>query len=137
MRLGWLDTMQASRLNHVTGTTYPAALGGTYLALFSVMPTSDGTGGTEVTGTRPSITLGSPTADYNGRHFMTNASAVTSITLANTSPAYIVGFGIYDAATSGNLYYIDHLPMPFQVAKTATISIAAKAVKVYAEPPTI
>lgn len=135
-RAGWLDTMQQSRLQHLTGSTYPSAPGGTYLALFSKMPLSDGSGGVEVTGTRPSITLSAPVTDANGRHYATNASAINSIALANASAAQVVGFGIYSAATGGTLYYADRLP-PFQVSAGQTISVYAGQIKVYAEPPTV
>lgn len=135
-RAGFVDSFHNSRLTHITGTVYPANPAGTFLALYAgSMPVSDGTGGTEVTGTRPAITLGAPQTDFNGRAYITHAAAVSSITLTNTSPAEVVGFGIFAANSGGTPIYVDRMPAPFQVAAGATISIPAGAVKLYAEPP--
>lgn len=136
-RTGWPDSLHGSRLQHLTGTAYPAVPTGTFLALYSKMPLSDGTGGVEVTGTRPAITLGAPLTDYNNRQYITNAAAVNGIVLTNTSPCQVVGFGIAGAATAGTVYYNDRLPSSFQVAAGGTVNIPATGIKVYAEPPTI
>ena len=134
-RTGFIDSYHQSRLQHLTGTSYPANPTGTFLALYiSAMPASDGSGGTEATGTRPAITFGAPATDGNGRYYMSNSSAISNITLQNTSAGEVVGFGIFAASTGGAPLYMDRLP-PFQVQAGATITIAANAVKVYAEPP--
>lgn len=137
-RSGHPDTIQVSRLNHLKGTTYPAAPGATYLALYAgSLPLSDGSGGNEISpATRPAITFGSISTDGNGRHYMTN-NAVNNITLTNTSAAEIVGFGICSANSGGTPLYFDRLPGGFQVAAGATITIPAGMIKIFAEPPTI
>lgn len=135
-RTGYPDTLHSSRLQHLTGTAYPAVPTGLFLALFTKMPLSDGTGAVEVTGTRPSITLGAPIMDYNSRQYITNASPI-SATLVNASAGQIVGFGIFGAATGGTLYYADRLPSSFQVSAGQAVTIPANGIKVYAEPPTI
>lgn len=137
LRTGFIDSYHASRLNHLKNTAYPAALTTAYLALYAgSMPLSDGTGGTEVTGTRQAITFGSPATDTAGRQYITNTSAITQ-TLTNTSPATLVGFGIQAASTGGTPVYVDRLPSPFQVAAGAIVTIPVGGIKVYAEPPTI
>lgn len=136
-RTGFTDTYHDSRLNHLTGTSYPATPAGNYLALYiGALPASDGTGGIEATGTRPAITLGSPTTDGSGRKYVTHASAVSSISLGNSAAGEIVGFGLFAAATGGSPIYVDRLP-PFQVAANATVTISAGTIKIYAEPPTL
>ena len=79
----------------------PAAI---YVALFSVMPNAAGTGGTEVTGgVYPRVQHGpgdtywdEPTVDGE----IVNLGTITFSNLPNFSTT-IVGFGLYDAATSG------------------------------------
>lgn len=136
-RTGFVDAYHNSRLTHITGTSYPANPVGTFLALFmGKMPLSDGTGGTEVTGTRPAITLGAPQTDFNNRAYITHAAGVNNITLTNTSAGEVVGFGIFAANSGGTPIYTGALP-PFQAQAGATVSIPAGTVKLYAEPPTI
>lgn len=135
-RTGFVDSYHNSRLTHLTGTSYPANPAGNFLALYiGKIPDSSGSGGTEATGTRPAITLGSPATDASNRYYITHSSAVSNITLTNSAAGEIVGFGIYAASTGGSPIYIGQLA-PFQVAAGATVTIPAGAVKVYAEPPT-
>lgn len=134
-RSGFIDSFHNSRLTHLTGTSYPANPAGTYLALYiGALPLSDGTGGTEATGTRPAITLGSPATDGNGRYYITHAASV-SATLTNSGAGEIVGFGLFAAATGGTPIYVDRLP-PFQVQANAAVTIPAGAVRIFAEPAT-
>jgi hypothetical protein len=136
-RTGFTDTYHSSRLNHLKNTAYPAALTSAFLALYiGSLPLSDGTGGTEATGTRQAITFGSPVTDGNGRQYIANTSAITQ-TLTTTAPGTLVGFGIQAASTGGTPVYIDRLPSPFQVAAGASVTIPVGGIKVYAEPKTI
>lgn len=132
-RTGAPDTFHQARLNYITGTTHPAAPVGLYLALFiGTMPDSTGANGSEATGTRPAITLGSPAQDANGRWYITNAGSV-SVTIANNSGGEIVGFGLYSAATGGTLLYTDTMPAPFPALANAALTIAAGQIKVYSD----
>ena len=127
-RAGWVDAQQSTRLS--VGTVYLAIYAGQ-------LPLSNGTGGTEVSpASRPAITFGSVAQDANGRHYQAN-NAVNNIVLTNASPCWISGFGICTAATGATVIYLDRLPTPYQVAKLATISIPAGAIRMYAEPATI
>lgn len=106
----------------ITGATAAAGTGPStlYVGLYTTNPTGDnGTGGTEVstTGTnyaRASIASslanwagtgtnsgGSVSSGTDGK--TSNAGAVTFNTPGGTSWGTITGFGIFDAATSGNL----------------------------------
>ena len=138
-RRGFVDAYHSSRLNHLTGTTYPAAPVTLYLGLFAgKLADSSGAGGTEISpATRPTLTLGTTQTDPNNRQYITNGSAITGIVLTNTSLAEVIGFGVFAANSGGSPIYVDTLPSPFQVAAGATITIPANAIKIFAEPPTI
>jgi hypothetical protein len=82
----------------------PSAL---YVGLFTVLPTSDaGTGGTEVSGggyQRMSLgTLSSAWTAWTAASGIRNAADI-SFPQATTAWGTVVGMGIWDAATGGNL----------------------------------
>jgi hypothetical protein len=81
-----------------TGYSSPATV---YVALFTTDPTDDGSG-TEVTGgsyARVAATFGAPS---NGA---SSTSADVQFAQATVNWGTVTHFGIYDAATSGNLLY--------------------------------
>lgn len=76
-----------------------------YVALFTVMPADDGTGGTEVTGGSYARVLHGPddakwAAPTGGNGQFSNASAVTYAT-PTANWGTVVGFGLYDASSAG------------------------------------
>lgn len=106
------DYLNSAMLNWLKGTTFPAAPATTYVALFTVAPTSDaGTGGTEVSGgsyARVAVTLSSGWSAISGGG--TTAEQISNsgvITFATPSANWgtVVAFGLYDAVTAGNLLY--------------------------------
>jgi len=130
---GFIDAYHSAHLQGLAGTAYPAPLAGTYLALYGgSIPLSDGSGGTEFTGTRPAVTLGATQIDTNGHAYVTNTAPVT-VTLASLSGGTLMGFGICAAATGGTPVYVDRLPSGFQVGALASVTIPAGALKIYAE----
>ncbi len=89
------------------GTAFPTAPTNTYVALFTANPTNAG-GGTEVTGGSyarvavassgwSALTGTSPTAISN--------SAQITFPAATASWGTIIGWGLYDASTAGNLLF--------------------------------
>jgi hypothetical protein len=75
-----------------------------YIGFFTTNPTNDNNAGTEMTGgnyARQSCTFGAPTG--YGPSSMTNTGAVTwsGVTWSGT----IVGWGIWDLSSAGNLRY--------------------------------
>jgi hypothetical protein len=99
-------------LNYITGRTAMPTLPTVYGALFTVAGTDSGTGFTEVSaGAYARVALATP--------FGTAASGVAPSTISNSAainfPAAtaswgnIIAFGIYDAATGGNLLAWDYL----------------------------
>lgn len=102
------DNLLAYLTDQATMPTMPTP----YLALFTTAPTADdGTGGVEVSG--GSYARVATNGDWAA------ASGTTPVTIANNAtisfPAAtanwgtVVAFGIYDAATSGNLLFWDYL----------------------------
>lgn len=94
------------------GTAYTAPA--TYVALFTVAPADDGTGGTEVSGgsyARVQVNQDGTTEPYwntpvqsGGAGLIDNQGAITFPT-ASGDWGEVVAVGIYDASTVGNLLY--------------------------------
>jgi hypothetical protein len=117
---GFSDYTAENVLAYVVGKTAVPTLPTAYIALFTTAPTSDaGTGGTEVSGgsyARVSTTganWNAATASSGSEPsttpaFISNNAAITFPT-ATASWGTIVAFGVYDAASSGNLLWWDYL----------------------------
>lgn len=112
----YLFQKQLDYLLKNTAWTPPSSL---YLALFTTLPAVDGTGGVEVsvTGTayaRAQILASNGwTGPYmnNGNIEYSNANDITFVT-PTANWGTIVGSGLYDASTGGNLYYISSIAVP-------------------------
>ena len=99
-------------LNWMKGTAFGTAPTTVYVALFTTNPTADdGTGVVEVSGgsyARASITTSSGWSAISGSgtspHQISNAGTITFAT-PTASWGAVIGIGIYDASTSGNLLY--------------------------------
>lgn len=117
---GFSDYTAENVLAYVTGKTAVPTLPTAWVALFTALPTSDaGTGGTEVTGgsyarvTTSGSTWNAPSASVGTEPsvvpaFTSNASTITFAT-ATASWGTVIGFGLYDAITTGNLLAFDYL----------------------------
>lgn len=99
------DYLENAVLNHVfrnTALTSPTTV---HLALYTVLPTDAG-GGTQVTGAgyaRQAITFGAPSAGV-----ITNTNTI-NFTAAGGNYGAVVGVGIFDASTAGNLLAWDDI----------------------------
>lgn len=83
-----------------------------YVALFTVIPTVSG-GGTEVTGgnyVRQTVSFVTPA---NGQ---TSNTSDVLFPIASASWGTVVAFGLYDAASAGNLLYFNQLSVSRTVA---------------------
>lgn len=97
------DTMLKWMFTNAT-VTRPTAW---YVALFTTLPAEDGTGGVEVStsGTgyaRQPATFNTTTSDSGTAKQTSNTSSITFGPFT-ASVNNIIGFGIYDASTGGNL----------------------------------
>jgi hypothetical protein len=125
------NTLELLMLDAVLGKVAYVAPATVYVALFTTAPTSAG-GGVECAGGSyaraamtnnltnwPSATGGGPGSKSNG----------TAITFPTASAAWgtVAAFGIFDAASGGNLLYWGTLTTPRAVALGDTPSFAAAA----------
>ena len=102
---------QSVLTNLIQGTTF-------YVALYTTTPTApDDTGGVEVstTGTayaRTAVTFN--TGPYDAGGMVQAVSNDTSVTFSTATASWgtVVGVGIYDAVTAGNLYYFGDVDSP-------------------------
>lgn len=101
-----------AQLNWFKGTAFPAAPANTYVALFTVAPTSRaGTGGTEVSGgayARQAIASSAWNAVSTSGSGLTSIEQITQVNAitfptATANWGTIVGMGLYDAVSGGNL----------------------------------
>jgi hypothetical protein len=105
MPAGKTNSYSDSVLNLLRGSNVTAF--SPYVGLMSVAPTDDNSTGTELSGSgysRQSITFGAPADEGTGGRKVSNTNVIRfGPASANWSAA--VAFGIYDAASSGNLRY--------------------------------
>ena len=116
-------------LNLAGGSTLtaPAHL---FLALFTVMPGADDTGGTEATGTgyaRLQLTTNTTNFPAATAGSLTNGVDFVMATAGGdwSAAANIVGWGLYDASTSGNLWYSGPVTVPAAVLSGQTPTFPA------------
>lgn len=125
--MGSLSYFAANGLLGLTlrGDTFssPAAV---YLGWFTTPPSADGTG-TEVTGggyARQAVTF-DPATDGN----ITSAAAVTWTALHSGSDQMLAGWGIWDAATAGNLLAFGRTPS-LVIPLGAPVNVPAAAITI-------
>jgi hypothetical protein len=121
------DYLEDAMLNHVlrnTAYTSPTTI---YVALFTTLPADDGTGGVEVTGgsyARQAVTFAAPSSGV-----VANSGAVTFPT-ATASWGTVLGMGLFDAVSGGNLLYFGALATSKTVDNGDQISFANAALTV-------
>lgn len=127
----YLENLIVNLLMGKVGSPYtpPATL---YIALFTVLPGEDGTGGTEVSGgsyARVALT-------NNTTNFPTvsdgNKKNGTIITFPTPTGSWgtVVGMGVYDAASAGNLFYYSSLAASRAVASGQVQRFAVGALQI-------
>lgn len=110
---GKSDYLENKILDHVLGNTAFSAPANLYFALFTSAPTDAG-GGTEVSGfsyARVNLTNNTTNFPNASGGSKSNGAAITFPT-ASGSWGSVVAFGVFDAATSGNLLYWAMLTTP-------------------------
>ena len=118
MASGLTDAFAELVLDHIfdaNGTVADGELSPTnwYLGLFTVLPGQDGTGGTEVSGTdyaRVSTGAGDwAAAGATAARALLNSAAITFPVVGAGGWGTVVGVGIWDASTAGDLRMIGSL----------------------------
>ena len=99
------DYLENKLLDHTLNAVTYTAPAAVYSALFTVIP-SDSTGGTEVTNAASGYTRVVSTFCTAGVTVAGQCVNTGAVTFATAAAGYtVVGYGIMDAATSGNLLY--------------------------------
>lgn len=122
------DYLEKKMLDYVLRDTADWAPSAVYLALHTADPTDAGTGA-EVSGngySRQAITFNEAGAT-NGQ---TTNSSVESFTASGGSFGTVTHFGIWDAASSGNLLYYGALTASKVIADGDTIQFAADSITI-------
>jgi hypothetical protein len=123
--------LQSKWLNWYKGTTAGSGLTTGYIALFTTTPANDGTGGVEVSGgsyARQGLSGTSGWTAQSGSNptAMKNNTAVNFPT-ATANWGTIVGVGVYDASTSGNLLWVGALTSSVVINSGDVLQFAANA----------
>jgi hypothetical protein len=131
---GFTDRVAQGILNHVVGKTTIFTLPTAYVALFTAVGTDAGTGFTEPS-TGAYARVSTAAGDWNSASgsapsLITNANAITFPT-ATANWGNIIAFGLYDAASAGNLLAWDYfgsfnwLPATVSAASPAVLTVKA------------
>lgn len=105
---GFSDYLEKKLLDNTFGSTAYSVPATLYVGLYTVLPIEDGTGGTEVTGgsyARVAVTNNTtnfPNATGGNPSTKSNGVAIT-FTTATANWGDVIGLGIFDASSSGNL----------------------------------
>lgn len=131
MASGKSDYLEAALLNHLFGGVAYTVPGTYYFALFTSAPNDTG-GGTEVNTSGTNYSRKSVTNNTTNFPTITAPASKTngaSIDFTTASAAWgtVVAFGIYDAATSGNLLFWGDLTTARSVLTGDTPRFAAGA----------
>lgn len=121
------DYLEDALLNHVLRNVTYTSPTTIYVGLYTTMPSDDGTGGVEVSGgsyARQSVTFSAPVSGQ-----VANSALVTFPT-ATADWGTVLGIGLFDASTGGNLLYYGTLTASKIVGTGDTISFAASALTV-------
>lgn len=130
--------LENADLNWLKGTTFLTAPTTVYVALFTTNPTDDaGTSAVEVSGgsyARASITTSTGWSSISGAPSapaqISNSGTITFATPTG-SWGTVIGFGIYDALTTGNLLYWGTLTS--QVISTGVVTTFAASALIITE----
>lgn len=121
------DYLETQILNWIKGTTFPAAPSAVYVGLFSSDPTDTGSAGTEVTTTiraagRVAATFGANSGTGDGATSISN-SAIVDFGNADAE-ASVTHFGLFDAASAGNMIVSDALTSSKTINTSDPVSFA-------------
>jgi hypothetical protein len=123
---GKSNFLELELLDHVLGNAAYSAPATTYVALFTATPSDTG-GGTEVSGNayaRVAVTNNATNWPAASAGSKSNGTAVTFPTATPSGWGVVTSFGIFDAASAGNLLYWGPLTANRTVAAADTPSFA-------------
>lgn len=109
------STYQSDVVLNILRGTSPVAPAAVYVGLFSAAPANDSAAGTELAGNayaRQASTFGAPAAGTGQARKITNTGVISFPVATGSDWAQAIAFGIFDAATNGNLLYWEALTTP-------------------------
>jgi len=121
------DYLEDALLNHVLRNTTYTSPTTIYVGLFTTMPSDDGTGGVEVSGgsyARQSVVFAAPSSGVVANN------ALVSFPTATGAWGTVLGMGLFDALSGGNLLYFGTLTASKTVGIGDQISFAGSALTV-------
>ncbi len=121
------DYLENAILDHVLRNTTFTSPTTIYVGLFTTMPADDGTGGVEVSGgsyARQSVAFDAASGGS------TSNTALVTFPTATASWGTVLGIGLFDALSGGNLLYYGTLTTSKAVGNGDTISFSAGALTV-------
>jgi hypothetical protein len=128
-KTGYADTYHQSRVNHLSGTSYPASLTTPYIGLYiGKLPLSDGSGASDVA--RIAVTWAAATQDPNTQRWSIQPTAAMSFTVP--AAGELVGWGVFAASSGGTPVYVDVLP-PSPVNAGQVITLPAASLRAWSE----
>ena len=132
---GYVDSYHQSRINHIAGTGYPAAILTPFIGLYlGSLPVSDGTGNTDLV--RVAVTWTAQAQDPNTNRWYIQPTAALTFAIPAGTKAEVVGWGVYAASSGGTPVYFDEVPAPFPVnggTAGVNVTLPASAFKVWSE----
>lgn len=130
---GYSDSYHQSRINHLAGTAYPAAITTPYIGLYlGKLPLSDGSGATDTV--RAAVTWSAQMQDPNtGRWFIQPNGPVTFPAIPAGVSGQVVGWGVYAAASGGVPAFVDEVPAPFPVLAGQVLTLSAATFRAWSE----
>ena len=111
---GFTDYYEDQIINHMLRAQAFSPAATVYVGLYTTMPDDDGTGGVEVSGNayaRQAVTLAAASGGASSNSVVVTFPVATPATWGT-----VVGFGLFDALTVGNLLMGGTLTVPKAVA---------------------
>lgn len=129
------DYLETQILNWLKGTTFPSAPASVYVGLFSSDPTDTGSAGTEVTTTiraagRVAVSFGANSGTGDGATSIANDALVDFGNAA--AGASVTHYGIFDAASAGNILVSNSLVSAKTVGTGDPVSFAIGTITISA-----
>lgn len=131
---GYSDAYHQSRINHLAGTAYPAAITTPYIGLYlGKLPLSDGSGATDIVRAGP-VTWAAAVQDPNTlRWYIQPTGPATFPAIPAGVSGQVIGWGVYAAASGGTPVFVDEVPAPFPVMAGQVLSLSPSTFRAWSE----
>lgn len=129
---GYSDAFHQSRVNHLSGTAYPAPITTPFIGLYiGSLPLSDGSGNTDVA--RVAVTWAAAAQDPNTNRFYLQPTGPLTFTIPSGVSGTVAGWGVFSAASGGTPVFADAVPSPFRVTAGQVVTLPAQNFRAWSE----